>query len=382
MISNWYDFDTPTQPIMTPDLADLVARYRVWLATQPLAPARHDHTVVDMQTFSLVPPEYSARQTVTRGQSAVMLALAGAMVLALWLWGAPMLIAVVALITSVYIGDLTLTAWLASRALYRSPEVRIPDTVVSALDDADWPAYTILCPLYRETEVVPQFVHAMQALDYPVERLQILFLTEADDAATRNSILALGLPSHFQVITVPDGQPRTKPRACNYGLLRATGDFVVIYDAEDVPDPLQLKKAVLTFANDGADLACVQAKLNFYNPRQNLLTRWFTNEYTLWFDLTLPGLQQCARPFRWAAPRITSASALRRVGAWDPFNVTEDCDLGLRLARHHYHTVVLDSTTMEEANSDLRNWMRQRSRWIKGYFQTYLVHMRQPAPVR
>ncbi len=290
----------------------------------------------------------SARQTFTRPQLAAL-----ALLLALWLAGLygfhlTALVVTVALITAVYVGDLLLTMLLAVRTLGDSPEIRIDDDLVRSLADAPWPRYTILCPLYKEAEIVPQFVQAMERMDYPVDRLQILFLTEESDAATRDAIAAMRLPSHFEIVTVPDGEPRTKPRACNYGLLRATGDFVVIYDAEDIPDPLQLKKAVLAFAQHGDDLACVQAKLNFYNPRQNILTRWFTTEYTLWFDLTLPGLQwaRTALPLGGTSNHFR-ASLLRRVGAWDPFNVTEDCDLGLRLAEHRLHTVMLDSTTME-----------------------------------
>jgi cellulose synthase/poly-beta-1,6-N-acetylglucosamine synthase-like glycosyltransferase len=368
------------------------AHYRAWLDEQA---QQHDiaHTSTihtgafggievngqRIQTFTTLGPRDSAAQTLTRGQALVGLGLVGLWVTGLAFWGATTLIATLGIITAVYLGDLLLTAWLAARTLHHSPETHIADATVHALADAAWPSYTILCPLYRETEVVPQFVQAMQALDYPTDKLQILFLTEADDTATRNAILGLGLPAHFQVVTVPDGELRTKPRACNYGLLRATGDYVVIFDAEDIPDPLQLKKAVLTFADHDDTLACVQAKLNFYNPQQNLLTRWFTNEYTLWFDLTLPGLQRLrsALPLGGTSNHFRT-DILRQVGAWDPFNVTEDCDLGLRLAQHGLRTVVLDSTTLEEANSRPMNWVRQRSRWIKGYLQTYLVHMRRP----
>src|SRR2546421_1608522 len=131
----------------------------------------------------------------------------------------------------------------------------------------------------------------MQPLDTPTDRLQILFLTEENEAETAKPIAACPLPQQFSIVTVPDGQPRTKPRACNFGLLRATGDYIVIYDAEDIPDPLQMKKAVLTFVEQGPKLACVQAKLNFYNTPQNILTRWFTIEYSAWFEMMLPGLQ-------------------------------------------------------------------------------------------
>ncbi|HET7640613.1 MAG TPA: glycosyltransferase family 2 protein, partial [Ktedonobacteraceae bacterium] len=196
---------------------------------------------------------------------------------------------------------------------------------------------------------------------------------------TRNAIRALALPPHFKIVTVPAGTPRTKPRACNYGLMQATGQYTVIYDAEDIPEPTQLKKAVLTFANHGPRLACVQAKLNFYNPYQNLLTRWFTAEYSLWFDLILPGLQRAglSLPLGGTSNHFPT-QILRTLGGWDAFNVAEDCDIGLRLRRYQLETVVLNSTTHEEANSRFKNWLLQRSRWIKGYMQTYLVNMRRP----
>src|SRR6266852_1834400 len=290
-----------------------------------------------------------------------------------------MLTVIIAAITVLYTFNLILSASMALRTFQNSPEERISDTIVHALNNVDWPLYTILCPLYREAQVVPQFVQAMLALDYPPEKLQILFLTEENDAETRNAIRGLSLPPHFKILVVPDGKPRTKPRACNYGLMHATGSYVVIYDAEDIPDPLQLKKAVLTFANHGTDVICVQAKLNFYNIRQNLLTRWFTAEYSAWFDVILPGLQlaKFSLPLGGTSNHFRAA-ALRALGGWDAYYVTEDCDLGLRLKRYRMNTVILDSTTLEEANSQLKNWLRQRSRWIKGYMQTYLVYMRHP----
>jgi predicted nucleic acid-binding Zn ribbon protein len=219
----------------------------------------------------------------------------------------------------------------------------------------------------------------MLALDYPTDKLQILLLVEEEDGETQRAIQGMQLPSYFELMIVPAGQPRTKPRACNYGLLHTTGDFVVIYDAEDIPESLQLKKAVLAFAHHGPDLACVQAKLNYYNTQQNLLTRWFTVEYSSWFDMTLPGLQKLgvSLPLGGTSNHFRT-ELLRRVGAWDVFNVTEDCDLGLRLGHYRLRTVMVDSTTYEEANSQVKNWLRQRSRWIKGYMQTYLVHMRHP----
>jgi cellulose synthase/poly-beta-1,6-N-acetylglucosamine synthase-like glycosyltransferase len=331
-----------------------------------------------IQAFAPFRREHSAFKTFSTTQIVTISAIALALLLGFAWLGISMLAIIVALIICIYLGNLLLDAHVFLRALGHASEEQIDDEIVDSLKDASWPSYTILCPLYHETRVVSQFVRAMKEIDYPVDKLQILLLTEEDDTETRGLLQLLPLPAHFHIVTVPEGSPRTKPRACNYGLLQATGSYIVIYDAEDIPDPLQLKKAVLTFANYGPELACVQAKLNFYNTNQNLLTRWFTAEYSTWFDMALPGLQQIgfALPLGGTSNHFR-ADVLRALGGWDVFNVTEDCDLGLRLARYHLQTVVLDSTTREEANSQIKNWLRQRSRWIKGYMQTYLVHERQ-----
>jgi cellulose synthase/poly-beta-1,6-N-acetylglucosamine synthase-like glycosyltransferase len=189
----------------------------------------------------------------------------------------------------------------------------------------------------------------------------------------------LDIPSYVRVLVVPDSQPKTKPKACNWGLAHAKGEYVVIYDAEDIPDPKQLKTAFAAFRKVPANTVCLQAKLNFYNPHHNLLTRLFTAEYSLWFDVVLTGLQsiETSIPLGGTSNHFRT-EVLRTLHGWDAFNVTEDCDLGTRLFKAGYKTAVIDSTTLEEANSKLTNWLRQRSRWIKGYLQTYLVHMRNP----
>lgn len=329
--------------------------------------------------FSAIARTRSAVVTLTRGQVLALLFAILGVVAGLYLAPLTTLIVLLGFVTFAYLLNLTLTAIMATKVIGQPAERRFTREFMSELEGVRWPEYTVLCPLYREANIVPQFVAAMQALDYPRDRLQILFLTELDDELTREAIRSMALPPNFEIITVPDGVPRTKPRACNYGLLLARGSFIVIYDAEDIPDPLQLKKAVLTFASRPSSVACVQAKLGFYNTSQNLLTRWFAIEYALWFNIILPG-------FQWAGLSLplggTSnhfrTDVLRRLGGWDAYNVTEDCDLGLRLAQQHLSTAMLDSATLEEANSDPRNWIRQRSRWIKGYLQTYLVHARRP----
>ena len=331
-----------------------------------------------IQPFAPFRQKHSALETFTKAQISITCGILLILLVSAIFIGLKLLVIAIALFTFTYVGNLVLDSFVFFKTAKHSSEEHIDDEIVHALKNVEWPSYTILCPLYHETSVVPQFVKAMKALDYPTNKLQILLLTEEDDTETRSLLNLLPLPAHFHIVTVPEGTPRTKPRACNYGLMQTTGAYVVIYDAEDIPDPLQLKKTVLTFANHEPELACVQAKLNFYNMHQNILTSWFTAEYSTWFDLTLPGLQQVgfSLPLGGTSNHFR-AEILRALGGWDVFNVTEDCDLGLRLAHYNLHTVVLNSTTYEEANSQLKNWLRQRSRWIKGYMQTYLVHTRQ-----
>lgn len=250
-------------------------------------------------------------------------------------------------------------------------------TTRTLLELPRWPTFTVLCPMYRETAVLPQLIDAMEALDYPKESLQVLLLLEEDDTESVTAIRGMRLPSTFEVVVVPESRPKTKPKACNHGLLLARGEYVVIFDAEDVPEPDQLKKAAVAFATSPAKVACLQAPLNFYNPRQNVLTRLFTAEYSLWFDLMLRGLQRMDGPIPLGGTsNHFRTEVLRGLGGWDPYNVTEDADLGIRLYRQGFRTGMLDSTTYEEANPEIRNWIRQRSRWIKGYLQTLLVHTR------
>ena len=261
----------------------------------------------------------------------------------------------------------------------RGGELDFSAAEVAAIDDREVPRYTILVPLYREADVVERLTEGLARLDYPRSKLEILMLCEEEDEATVDAILAADLPPHFHLLVVPDSLPKTKPKACNYGIQQATGRFVVIYDAEDQPDPDQLKKVLLAWERSADNVVCVQCKLNYYNADQNLLTRFFATEYALLFDLLLPGLDAADAPIPLGGTsNHFDREALVELGAWDPFNVTEDADLGLRLHKAGFRTVMLNSMTLEEANPRLRNWLRQRSRWVKGYLQTYLVHMRHP----
>lgn len=312
-------------------------------------------------------------------QKIILLCIGAAFIVAFLIDWHATLVLMLGAMTLLYFADLLFNGFLIYRSFSKSPEIKVNSQEVQEIKEEDFPPYTIFCPLYKEGRVVPQFVDAMNKLDYPKDKLQILFLLEEDDKETIDAVKKANLPKHFQTVIVPHSSPKTKPKAMNYGLLHATGDYIVIYDAEDVPDPQQLKKALLAFEKLGAKTVCVQAKLNFYNPKQNILTRVFTAEYSLWFDLILTGLQSLNAPIPLGGTsNHFKRTYLEKLKGWDAFNVTEDCDLGMRLAKRGYQTAIMDSTTFEEANSNLKNWYRQRSRWIKGYIQTYFVHMRYP----
>lgn len=255
-----------------------------------------------------------------------------------------------------------------------------PAESVSGQDvEHELPRYTVLVPVYRESAIAPALVEAMAALAYPVDKLEVFFITEANDPQTRAALTAAHPPSHMHILTVPAGLPQTKPRALNFALQFATGELVGVFDAEDVPEPNQLRKAAGRFAGAGHELACVQARLSIYNPDDSFLTRQFTLEYAALFEAILPALERLGLPILLGGTsNHFRRSALIGVGAWDPFNVTEDADLGVRLARSGYAVAMLDSDTWEEAPRTARTWFGQRTRWLKGWMQTYLVHMRDP----
>jgi len=250
---------------------------------------------------------------------------------------------------------------------------------IPRLKEADLPRYTVLVAMFREARVLPDLVAALEALDYPPAKLDIKLVLEEVDAETIAAANALRLPPHFEVMIVPDGTPRTKPRALNYALQFATGDYLVIYDAEDRPDPDQLRKAAGRFRDAPREVVCLQARLTFDNASENWLAKQFAIEYASLFGGILPMLDAARLPLPLGGTsNHFRINVLRRIGAWDPHNVTEDADLGIRLYRRGLRAEVLDSTTYEEAACQPGNWLRQRTRWLKGWVQTYGVHMRQP----
>lgn len=328
-------------------------------------------------THTTLPHHKTALQTFVPQQVVFMLALLALTVAGFvydWLLAAK---TVVAVLSVVYFVDVVFNLLVIMRSLQNRQELSADEAQIEELKADQLPVYSILCPLYKESAVVPQFLKAIEQLDWPKNKLDVLLLLEEDDTATIEAVKQMNLPRYVRIVVVPDSKPKTKPKACNYGLSFAKGEYVVIFDAEDIPDPLQLKKAYLGFQNSAENVICLQAKLNYYNPHQNWLTRFFTAEYSLWFDLTLTGYQSIntSIPLGGTSNHFKT-KLLRDLQGWDTFNVTEDADLGIRLFKAGYTTAIIDSVTLEEANSNPRNWIRQRSRWIKGYMQSYLVHTR------
>ncbi|MDR1139757.1 MAG: glycosyltransferase [Rickettsiales bacterium] len=245
------------------------------------------------------------------------------------------------------------------------------------INEEDFPIYTILLPAFKEGAVIKQLIKSIESLDYPKSKLDVKLLIESDDQGTLAAIEEHILPQYFEVIKVPHSLPKTKAKSCNYAMSFAKGKYAVIYDADDKPDPLQLKKALIEFGQGDDKLACVQARLNYYNYNYNFLTKSFSLEYMSWFQYLLPGFQKMNMPIPLGgSSNHFSVEILRKVLFWDAYNVTEDADLGLRLSQMGYKTRIIDSETLEESPTTVFAWIKQRARWIKGYMQTYVVHLR------
>ncbi|MDW7981421.1 MAG: glycosyltransferase [Thermomicrobium sp.] len=324
-------------------------------------------------------PEESARRVLVRWQKAALLLVVVAVVLGV-LWSpASTAVVISALVNGTLFVFVAFHFVVAMAGAQYEHVQAISDEEVQALRDDELPTYTVLVPVYREANVVPQLIENLRRLDYPASKLEVLLLIEEDDEETLAAAKAARPPETVTFIVVPNGLPKTKPKACNVGLFFARGEYLTIYDAEDRPEPDQLKRAVIAFRKGPPELVCVQAALNYYNATENLLTRMFTLEYSYWFDYVLTGLDRLRLPIPLGGTsNHFRVDRLKELGGWDPFNVTEDADLGIRAAAHGYRVGVINSTTWEEANNHVGNWIRQRSRWIKGYLQTVLVHTRHP----
>ena len=278
-----------------------------------------------------------------------------------------------------FLFSITFKLFLAMKGSMSELHEHVTKADVKKVDNDTLPVYTILLPVYKEDKLIRKLIWNLRSLDYPRAKLDVKLLIEEDDDKTLNAVKNLDFPANFETIVVPFHMPKTKPKACNYGLYFSRGEYLTIYDAEDVPDSDQLKKVVALFRKLPDEFVVMQGALNYFNKNENLLTRMFTLEYSYWFDYMLTGLETLDVPIPLGGTsNHFKLNKLLELGAWDPFNVTEDADLGVRVYDKQYKVGVVNSTTLEEANNEFFNWIRQRSRWIKGYMQTYLVHMRKP----
>lgn len=326
------------------------------------------------QAENRVPEVESCRSLGGAGllRSLAGVAVAAALLLAYW----PM--AILWLLTGWTFLTLLLSTLLkvaAGLAAGLRPPAEGPPALIARL-----PMVSVIVALYRESDIAPRLVRRLGRLEYPRELLDIVLVVEADDHNTRDALAGADLPPWMRIVVVPDGQIKTKPRALNFAMDHCRGSIIGVYDAEDAPEPDQITRVVRRFYQRGPEVACLQGVLDFYNPTTNWLSRCFTIEYASWFRIILPGLQRLGLPIPLGGTTLFfRRAALEELGGWDAHNVTEDADLGMRLYRHGYRTELIQTVTGEEANCRTLPWIKQRSRWLKGYMMTWATHMRDPA---
>jgi cellulose synthase/poly-beta-1,6-N-acetylglucosamine synthase-like glycosyltransferase len=325
-------------------------------------------------------PLVSARSLVSKGQRNFFIGLALLLILGLILSVRITFTVILAFFTLIYVLAVVYRVYLFLRSSRSDGVDIVSDEDALRVPERDLPFYSILIAAYREGSVIAKLIDNVSKLDYPVSRLEVLLLIEEDDEETLEVLRRTDAGPQFKLVVVPPGDPRTKPKALNFGLTMARGDLVAVFDVEDAPDVLQLRRAAVAMSHHGPEVGCMQAKLSYANTRQNFITKSFTIEYMMWFSFFLPGLVSLNAPIPLGGTsNHFRRAALRDLGGWDPFNVTEDCDLGVRMFREGYRVKVLESITLEEANSDFVNWVKQRSRWYKGYLQSFFIHLRAPA---
>ncbi len=242
------------------------------------------------------------------------------------------------------------------------------------------PKVSVLVPLFKEENITEKLIQRLSVLTYPKSLLEVVLVLEAHDTVTRDTIKRTKLPSWMNVIEVPSaGDLTTKPRALNYALDFCQGSVIGVWDAEDAPEPDQIEKIVTRFQDAPKNVACLQGVLDYYNPRTNWLSRCFAIEYATWWRMVLPGIGRLGLVLPLGGTTLFfRREILKELCGWDAHNVTEDADLGVRLARHGYVTELVPTVTYEEANCRAWPWVKQRSRWLKGFLITWLVHMRTP----
>ncbi len=323
-------------------------------------------------------PKLSAKKVFSLKLKIFLLLLIGTLVTCGYKYPAETSFCFAAFCTCVFLINSSFRVWLFVVAIYLKFKNRYKKEI-PILGQKNLPTYSILIPIYKETEVLKKLIKNISALKYPKKKLDVKLIFEEDDLETIELAKKLNPPHFFEFIIVPKSYPQTKPKACNYALTFCRGEYVCIYDAEDKPETDQLLKAVAKFRSLPDDYICLQASLNYYNRSYNYLTRLFSLEYAQWFDWFLPGLNKVNSPIPLGGTsNHFKRKKLYELYNWDSYNVTEDADLGVRIYQKGFKTTILNSTTWEEATGTKRAWIKQRTRWIKGHMITVLIHNRNP----
>lgn len=259
---------------------------------------------------------------------------------------------------------------LLSNIRHKTKDIPLP---VSSID---WPTMTVIFPLKGEDAVIYDTIKAIKNLDYDKALMQVLVVVERTDLLTLETLSKINLPDYFELITIPSMPPFTKGRALLHAIDRVKGRYLTIFDAESRPEAAQMKKAAFYLMNSKEEVCC-QAKIRISNKSQNWITRNFATEYFEWFEFHLNKLSDKNLPFGLGGNSFyISTECLRKAGAWDAYNVTEDVDLSVRLIKQGVKLKILDSYTDESCPDSSTNWINQRTRWNKGLFITQLVHLK------
>ncbi|MCW1957642.1 MAG: glycosyltransferase, partial [Mycobacterium sp.] len=287
---------------------------------------------------SLLDPRFSARNALGPSTLAALAALVAVVVLLSLLYPDRFPPAVAMVSAWIYLVSAIDRNMLLLRGVRSSVMVWISESEARAVPDHELPSYTVLLPVYQEPSIVQNLINGVGNLDYPPDKIDVMLLVEEDDAATQQAVAGLSL-NGIRVVLVPHSLPKTKPKACNYAmsLPEVDSELITLYDAEDVPEPLQLRRAAVAFSRAPADIGCLQARLAYFNERQNLLTRWFSMEYDQWFGAVLPALQQagCVVPLGGTSSHLP-VRAWREARGRGEHNVTRDADPGGGLGGYGY----------------------------------------------
>jgi len=325
---------------------------------------------------------YSASFILAKWQVISIIVLFGTLLVVALLDLEACIITVITISNILYTHCIVLKSYLFCRGVFVRKKLHAAalDRKMDNIADLELPVYSIMFPMYKEGRLIPSIVQNASNINYPRHKLQILLIIESDDYEALNTINSMKLDSCFELIKVPPSYPRTKSKACNYALSYLKGEYCVVYDADDIPNSDQLLSALRYFRDSTkSNLCCVQAGLGYYNWRTNWLTAMFEIEYIILFQFILPSLAHHSFPIPLGgSSNHFVTKVIKEIGGWDPYNVTEDAEIGLRLKDHGYDIEVLSDRTLEEAPTSVKSWLKQRARWIKGHLHTYLIYMRSP----